>query len=209
MRRHRLELVADGMGGHDAGDVASRIVVEAVTESIGGAKSEVDIYEVLETANAKLFEAMYSGMGRPGMGTTIVGALLAGTEAVVFNVGDSRAYLFEDRTLVRRTRDDTLDGNSNVSRLRSHALTQSLGGTVSRRPIQPHVEKLTLATDALLLLCSDGLTDMIEDEEIAAILARNKDRPAEMLLAAALDAGGADNVTAVVIGGALPSQRRA
>lgn len=190
-------LVADGMGGHDAGDVASRIAVEASAELIGRTSSEADIHHMLMIVNSRLFEAMYSGEGRPGMGTTIVGVLLVGSEALVFNIGDSRAYSLQGERLQQLTHDDSLTGQSRRS---GHAITQSLGGTTSRRPIHPHIEKVTLHRDATILLCSDGLTDMIADETILDILLRNKDQPAQGLLSAALDAGGRDNVTAVVIG---------
>ena len=193
-------VVADGMGGHGAGEVASEIALAAIAEPISAVKVEPDIQQMLETANQKVFEAMYSRAGRPGMGTTIVGVVLVGVEALVFNIGDSRAYSIEGSRLVQRSRDDTPGSFDKRPRRRSHALTQSLGGTMSRRPLYLHTEKFTLAEDNLLLLCSDGLTDMLDEAEIAGILDRNPDNPAEKLVAAALDAGGEDNVTAIVIG---------
>ena len=202
-------VVADGMGGHDAGDVASEIALAAIAELISAVKVKPDIQRMLETANQKVFEAMYSRAGRPGMGTTIVGVVLVGAEALVFNIGDSRAYSVEGNRLVQRSRDDTPGSSAKGPRRRSHALTQSLGGTISRRPLHLHTEEFKFAEDALLLLCSDGLTDMLDEGEIAGILVRNPDNPAEKLVAAALDAGGEDNVTAVVIGRAKKASKKA
>lgn len=79
------------------------------------------------------------------------------------------------------------------------ALTQSLGGTLTPRPLSPHVVRLELASTEAVLLCSDGLTDMVDDEEIEALMERAHDDPANALLEAALDAGGVDNVTVAVV----------
>ncbi len=79
-------------------------------------------------------------------------------------------------------------------------MTQSLGGTISRRPLEPHIQRIAMPDDAKILLCSDGLTDMLSDDEIAGILIRHPDNPCEKLVSAALDAGGNDNITVVVIG---------
>jgi serine/threonine protein phosphatase PrpC len=200
---HGWAVVADGMGGHDAGDVASGVALEAIAKLIRTATSEVDIKLMLDAANQRLFESMYGGEGRPGMGTTIVGAVLTGIEALIFNIGDSRAYSIDRNRLVQRSCDDTPQGATKGRWRRSHALTQSLGGTISRRPLQPHLARVTLSEEVALLLCSDGLTDMLNEEEIAGILGRHPEDPAERLVAAALDAGGEDNVTAIVVGNRL------
>jgi protein phosphatase len=134
------------------------------------------------------------------MGTTVVGAMLTGVDALVFNIGDSRAYSMRRNRLIQQSCDDTFDTSAKRPWPRSHALTQSLGGTLSRRPLQPHIKKLALTEEDQLLLCSDGLTDMLKEEEIVRLLVRNPENPAETLVAAALDAGGTDNVTTVVIG---------
>jgi PPM family protein phosphatase len=193
-------VIADGMGGHEAGYVASRVAVDAIAELIKDASSESSISAMLETANRRLFEEMYAIGGRPGMGTTVVGAVLSDHEALVFNVGDSRAYMFRRGGLIQLTRDDTLNVRRGTLRNRSHALTQSLGGSTKPQSLRPHLRRIPFEDHDTLLLCSDGVTDMIEEDEIAAILIRHPENPAEQLVAAALDAGGEDNITVVVVG---------
>lgn len=193
-------VIADGMGGHDAGEVASRVVLDTFQDLILGATSRSDIAQLLEAANLNLFEAMYSHEGRPGMGATVVGLLLLGPTAVIFNIGDSRAYRMDRAGFAQLSRDD----NIGVRGRRTHIVTQSLGGTLNRQPLLPHIDETPLSPDATILLCSDGLTDMLGDREIAGILLRNSGDPAQRLVAAALDAGGRDNVTVVVVGPAHP-----
>jgi serine/threonine protein phosphatase PrpC len=192
-------VIADGMGGHEAGEVASRVVLDTVAGLIGTATGEPDIIELLEVANLSLFEAMYGNEGRPAMGATIVGLLVIESAAMIFNIGDSRAYRADPTGLVQISHDDAL-GGATVRGRRSHVVTQSLGGTTRRRPLLAHVERTSLAPDTVLLLCSDGLTDMLSDAEISGVLARSMTDPAQRLVEAALDAGGRDNVTVVVVG---------
>jgi serine/threonine protein phosphatase PrpC len=121
-------------------------------------------------------------------------------KAFVFNVGDNRAYALRRGGSVRLSRDDTLNVSAAALRNRSHALTESLGGSAKPRHLRPNLQHITLERSDILLLCSDGLTDMVDDDEIAGLLMRHPENPAERLVAAALDAGGEDNVTTVVIG---------
>ena len=196
----RWAVVADGMGGHDAGDVASRTALDTIAEHIGAVSNRSEIQQLLDRANDSVFEAMFDGIGKPAMGTTVVGAVLSGEDAIVFNLGDSRAYLMGRDGLVQLSVDDTLGVADGRPGERSHGLTQCLGGTTTRRPIWPHIKRVPLASADVLLFCSDGLTDMLEDNEIGGVLARHPTNPAEELAAAALAAGGRDNVTVVVIG---------
>jgi serine/threonine protein phosphatase PrpC len=193
-------VIADGMGGHHAGDVASEVALAAIAKRIRDVRTDSEIEKMLDAVNEEVFEAMYTAGGRVGMGTTIVGAMLIAASAQVFNIGDSRAYSMRRDRLIQQSCDDTVHSSAKRLWPRSHALTQSLGGTLSRLPLQPHITRLALTEEDQLLLCSDGLTDMLKDEEIVRLLVRNRDNPAERLVAAALDAGGTDNVTAVVIG---------
>lgn len=197
---HTWAVIADGMGGHEAGNIASQVVVDTIAGFVEAATSEAHIGTMLEAANRRVFEAMYQTGGSPGMGTTIVGVVLSDRKAFVFNVGDSRAYALRRGALVQLTRDDTLSVRGGPSRNRSHALTQSLGGSTKPQSLRPHLQQIALEDKDILLLCSDGLTDMIDNDEIAGILTRHPESPAEQLVAAALDAGGEDNVTVVVIG---------
>lgn len=193
-------VIADGMGGHEGGKIASRIVVEAIAGEIGHARGQADITSMIADANRRLFEEMYSGEGKPGMGTTIVGVLLFDQEALVFNVGDSRAYELRRGQMVQLSQDDTLNVDQSRRGVRSHALTQSLGGTTKPFALRPHIRRLPLEDHVGILLCSDGLSDMVQEDEIKLILSQNPTNPAEHLVAAALEAGGKDNVTVIVIG---------
>lgn len=195
---HGWAVIADGMGGHADGQIASRIVIETVAKSIESVRDETDVTSMIDTAHRNLFEAMYSGQGRPGMGSTIVGTVLFDREALVFNVGDSRAYELRRGQLLQLSRDDTL--SSHRGRRGGHALTQSLGGTATPHPVSPHIRRFHLEDHIGIMLCSDGLTDMIQENQIANLLAEPTTNPAEHLLTAANEAGGKDNITVVVIG---------
>lgn len=189
--------VADGMGGHRRGEVASSIVVDCIAEIIETVASENDILRMLAQANMRVFQAMSGPEGRPAMGSTVAGMLVNGRAGWIFNIGDSRAYLLSSDTLQRASRDHT--PHHAIAGARSHALTQSLGGTTVPVPLAPHVAKFDPDAVETVLICSDGLTDMVEDDEIEALLRRSPDDPAQALLEAALDAGGLDNITIIVV----------
>lgn len=189
--------IADGMGGHRQGALASAIVIDSLAEMVSPGVTEADVHRLVGEANGRMFLAMRSPEGSPAMGSTVVGLLATSRTGIVFNVGDSRGYLLASGQLQLVTRDHTPPRGSTGGR--SHALTQSLGGTLTPRPLAPHVTRFDLASVDAILLCSDGLTDMVEDEEIEALLSRHRDDPADALVQAALDAGGADNITVVVV----------
>ncbi|QQO35338.1 serine/threonine-protein phosphatase [Bradyrhizobium diazoefficiens] len=195
---HGWAVIADGMGGHEDGQIASRIVIETIAESIESVRDEANVTSMIENAHRKLYEAMFSGQGRPGMGSTIVGVVFFDQEALVFNVGDSRAYELRRGQLLQLSRDDTLGADR--GRKGGHALTQSLGGTATPQPVTPHIRRFRLEDHIGVLLCSDGLTDMVQENRIAALLAGPTINPAEHLATAANDAGGNDNITVVIIG---------
>jgi len=191
-------LVADGMGGHGAGEVASEIAVHTLARRLAEATGPAGIIDAIAEANDAVHLAMTTGVGRPAMGTTIVGALLRGQVCTFFNVGDSRAYVLRGSDLTRHSVDHTPAGGRAVA-MRSHALTQSLGGTLSRRRLEPHVEEFELAPGDIVMLCSDGLTDLVVEAGIASILRNATEHPAAALVAAALEAGGRDNVSVAVL----------
>ena len=193
-------VIADGMGGHDAGEIASESAVRTIMRLAKGAQSELDIARMLEAANDLIYEEMYGDRGRPAMGSTVVGVVLRGQAVLIFNVGDSRLYLTRGPELVLESVDDTLARVLPNQKVRSHALTQSLGGSSRRIPFTPHIKGRILSSSEGLLLCSDGLTDMLSEEEIGSILLRRPTNPAQALVSAALDAGGSDNITVVVVG---------
>jgi serine/threonine protein phosphatase PrpC len=157
--------------------------------------SAEDAAEVLDEANIRLYEAMYGQLGRPGMGTTVVGLVAIGERLLVFNIGDSRAYAFAGGVLTRLTVDHSVEMASG----KSAWLTQSLGGTGRRRALMPSITWTTPHQAPTLLLCTDGLTNFIPDDEVAELMKRHRTNPAEALVEAALEAGGGDNITVVVV----------
>lgn len=186
-------LVADGMGGHGAGEVASSIAIEALCRHFDS-DGPSDMHSAIAAANWAVFAAMDEPPGRKAMGTTVAGFCRTGAGATVFNVGDSRIYLLRDGRLKLLSVDDTLPRRSSG---RSHALTQSLGGTSVPLPLAPHVAAIEPAAGDTLLLCTDGLTDMLDDVEILARLRAETPNPAAALADAAVEAGGRDNVTVI------------
>jgi len=184
--------VADGMGGHPAGDVASGVVIGRLTEVLrdyDGSDPAAAVGGALEEAHAAVLAAAEDDPARHGMGSTAVVALVTSDEAWVGHVGDSRCYLFVSGDGLRPVTEDHGAGGY---------LTQALG---LERGIKPDVARVPLAAGDRLLLCTDGLTNMVDDAQIAAILSEADGAQAacDALTAAALDAGGVDNVTSVVI----------
>lgn len=172
--------------------------MQSLTKLLPTAHTRECLIEAIQIANERVHEAMLAEGGRPAMGTTIVGALLLGTSCTFFNVGDSRAYILRGRVLTRHSVDHTPDAG-NASGVRSHALTQSLGGTLTSLWLNPHVKEVAVSPGDLILLCSDGLTDLVKESEIAALLLSGTRHPAAALVDAALSACGRDNVTVAVL----------
>jgi PPM family protein phosphatase len=128
-----------------------------------------------------------------GMGTTIAGLLLRGGEAVWFNIGDSRVYAVREGRLVQLSVDDVPPGP------RTGIITQTLGGAPFFMPVDPHMGQTALSVPSRWLLCSDGLTDMLPDSEIEQILAQTDEHALRALFTRAMAAGGADNISIVLV----------
>ncbi|HEY1145248.1 MAG TPA: protein phosphatase 2C domain-containing protein, partial [Allosphingosinicella sp.] len=182
-------LVADGLGGHAAGEVASALAVASLALRMPGIENSADVRAALAQADATIRAHATAHPAMAGMGTTIAGLVLHDGSALVFNLGDSRIYRLSGRAL------DQLSIDHAVGR---HQLTQCLGGLVAPRTLEPCVRAMRMRAGDRFLLCSDGLTDMLPASSIAALLAASGD-PARALVSAALDAGGVDNATAVVV----------
>jgi len=182
-------MVADGMGGHAAGQVASRLALACLETLAGDLVDEEAIEAALASVHAALFSAMRNDAALFGMGTTIAGVMLRREDALCFNVGDSRIYHMGAKLSIISD-DHVVGGNM---------LTQCIGGMQENVIPEPFVMRVLWKAGQQLLVCSDGLTDMVSDEAIAAILASSPANPADALVATALEAGGRDNVTAVVI----------
>jgi len=179
--------VADGLGGHAAGDVASATAVQVLDEaSLTGESTEADLRAAADAAHQAVLRAA-DEPDRAGMGTTVVLVALSDGLARVLHVGDSRAYLLEAAgRLVPVTEDHGVNGY----------LSQALG---LDRGIEPDVVELGTPPGSRLLLCTDGLTNMVEDRDVAELLGRGDAQEAcDALVDAALDNGGVDNVTVIV-----------
>lgn len=206
-----LLVLADGMGGYNAGEVASALAVEAIAANLSGG-GEVCLLDgepgdamrvAIERANASIVSAAARRPECLGMGTTVVCAVVAAGRVLVGHVGDSRAYLLRGGVLARMTRDHSVSqaladaGIDTEPEAMRGVLTRALG---VEREVDPDLCRADLQPGDRLLLCSDGLTDMLGDSAIAQLLgnAPSASVAAEALIAAALEAGGLDNVTALV-----------
>ena len=219
--RGHVFAVADGMGGHAAGEQASALAIETLEKFIvngvkwffhleGGEAKQVE--QEFQSAVAQADERMFQeAAARPeleGMGTTLTMAYSLNRELFVVHVGDSRCYMMRRGRLQRVTRDHTFveemlrhgilsRADAADSRLR-HVVTNAIGGNAPG--VQVEVHKIHLEAGDILLLCSDGLTDELSDQEIAEILAQTPE-PSEcckVLVDRANQAGGKDNITAIV-----------
>ena len=208
----RFWVVADGLGGHVAGEVASRLAVEAGRGCLAGAGRAPGLTEVLASfriASSAIDAAARDEPQLEGMGTTLVVAAVDphGT-LIVGNVGDSRAYLLVDGGLDQITTDDNLaqelvaKGELTLQEARTHpgqfVLTKALG--LGQRTAPKAAIRAVKAAQGRLLLCTDGLSGELEDSRIAALLAQGSPEvAANGLVAAALEQGGNDNVTVIVV----------
>ena len=203
-------IVADGMGGHNAGDYASRYAVETVVDEIGASfeKNPVRILgNAIEKANTLIRERAQEDAAYNGMGTTMVIATCMGKYLEVANVGDSRLYVVNDKieqvtldhSLVEEmVRMGGIDRESARNHPDKNIITRAIG---ARDYIETDFFSMELQAGDIVLLCSDGLTNMMEDEDIRQILKGDgslKDR-AEELVEAANRNGGKDNISVIVI----------
>jgi protein phosphatase len=205
-----LFAIADGMGGAQAGEVASRLAAAAFEEGASAIQGEEGVATVVRAANARIFERAVHDPAVAGMGTTATVAVVDESAATVTiaHVGDSRAYLFRLGALEQLTTDHSLVGEL----VRSGRLTEDEAAVHPHRSVitralgtDADVEVDTLTLDVvpgdLVLLCSDGLSAMVRDDEIVRVLETTGGAPREAaaaLVAAANAAGGEDNVTVVL-----------
>jgi len=199
-----LFAVADGMGGAQAGEIAARIAATVLRESSG----EEAVVELIKEANRRVFEAASGDEARSGMGTTITAALVEADRVQIGHVGDSRAYRLRDGRLEQLTEDHSLvaelvrSGRLSPEEADVHPQRSVITRTVGT---DPDVDVDTFSVDALpgdvFMLCSDGLTTMVADEAILALVERNREnlqKAAKALVDAANKGGGEDNITIVL-----------
>jgi protein phosphatase len=221
----RILVVCDGMGGHQAGDVASRIGVDAIGAFISRSEADPEltwpygfdpsvsfdanrIRTAIKLANRAIYTRASAEDEYAGMGTTVVAAMVGAPDDPRFtygHVGDSRLYLIRGGRMLQLTRDDSLansawaDADSGVGTVMKNVLTKALG-------VRPEVEFDVAAHDMLtgdiVLLCSDGLTNMLDDQAILEIIAGNDEhleKTCDELVAAANAHGGRDNISVLLL----------
>lgn len=206
-----LFIVADGMGGHKAGDYASMHTVDRFVEVIRELGEEHGVQdainEAVTDANAYIYQRSRENSNLSGMGTTLVLATCIGNEAIVANIGDSRLYLVND-AMTQITRDHSLVeemvtlGGIDREMARNHPdkniITRAVG---VKEKVAADFFEVDLTKGDKLLLCSDGLTNMLRDEEIYQIIQENKEleQAAKALIDAANENGGRDNIAVVLV----------
>ena len=209
LARAPLFAVADGMGGAQAGEVASSTAIEVLAAGLGQGESvEQRLSESVRQANSQIHALSVADDERAGMGTTVTAAYVGESDVTLVHVGDSRCYRWRDGALERLTDDHSLveqmvrQGQLTEQQALDHPqrsiITRALG---PESVVEPDAQTVGGRDGDLLLLCSDGLTTMISDEQIAAMLARDEPLKAttRALIAAANEAGGRDNITVVLI----------
>lgn len=205
MAQDPLYAVADGMGGHQGGEVASSLALEKLEKAADGRS---DLAEVVREANRAVFAKASQDPGLAGMGTTLTAVLLQDDRMHLAHVGDSRMYLLRDGNLERITKDHTVverlvdEGRLTPQEAGIHPqrsiLTKALGVD---EDVEVDVADVDVRPGDRVLLCSDGLTGMVEEDDLVLILGQHGDPQAasDALVTAANDAGGQDNITAVVL----------
>jgi protein phosphatase len=203
-----LFAVCDGMGGHAAGEVASSIAVQTIGAQAPIHADDILLGAAVEAANAAVIEGAATGKGKPGMGCTASCVLIENNKMAIAHVGDSRIYLLHHGTLVRLTHDhsyveELVDaGEITADEARVHPsrsiITRALG---SDPDMYADHFTLDVSTGDRLIVCSDGLSSMVEDSEIEAIAVSSvtPQSAADNLTSAALSAGGHDNITVIVV----------
>jgi serine/threonine protein phosphatase PrpC len=209
----RVFLVADGMGGHAAGEIASQIAASAVKEVMADRKPEADVEEVLQlavqSANERVYETQKQKPECRGMGSTLTVLTFLKDRYYLAQVGDSRAYLFRDNALSQLTQDHSVvwslfeSGILTKDELARHPqknlITRSIG---THAEVEIDLFEGDMAEGDIYVLCSDGLTDVLSDLDILDIIKDNNQNPQEIaskLISEANLGGGPDNVTAVVV----------
>ena len=198
-----LVAVADGMGGHNRGDVASNDTLHNlhyffydIPSCLTVGDFNEAIVEWLESINNYIASKGRADVQFKGMGTTLVGIAYYNRDFYSMNCGDSRLYRFRNHQLIQLTTDHSLN-NMNAGEKRSNIITNCIGGGCR----SSFIDMVQMTDDMLqgdvFLLCSDGLTDMLPDEAIIKLLEQNAD--ADALCSAAIEAGGVDNVSCCVI----------
>ncbi|WP_339315606.1 Stp1/IreP family PP2C-type Ser/Thr phosphatase [Paenibacillus sp. FSL R10-2734] len=213
---YTLGIIADGMGGHQAGETASELALETMRNTLDGLQPELQgealrdaLSAAILEANNTVFEEASSNDKYHNMGTTVVAALMNGSSGYIGHIGDSRAYLIKDSAAVQLTEDHTLvnelfkNGQISVEELDNHprrnVLTRALGTDAE---VVADLAPITLLPGELLLLCSDGLSNYVTNEHLGKVAGIHEiplEERADRLLQLALLAGGGDNISVALL----------
>ena len=199
--------VADGMGGHKAGDVASRMAVDALKDALKDQKpSEEQLRAAIEKANADIFAAQQTSADLTGMGTTVTVIWEDKRRVLLGHVGDSRAYRIRKNEITQVSLDHSMvaemvrNGYLTEREARVHPyrniITRALG---TEENVEVDVEQLDKEAGDIYLLCSDGLSEYVQSDQMLKVIRRNTlEKAADILLNLALDGGGRDNISLVL-----------
>jgi len=208
--RAPLFVVADGMGGAQAGEVASEMAVEAFESGLPGGSSPAEgLVHLIEDANRRIHERSRNESQRAGMGTTVTAAYVGEREVTIGHVGDSRAYVFRAGELLRLTRDHSLvgelvaRGKLTEEQAERHPQRSVITRSVGPEPeVQVDVQTYQARGGDVFLVCSDGLTSMVFEDRVKVILqsAGSLEQAGRDLIGAANEAGGRDNITVILFG---------
>lgn len=209
-----LAVVCDGMGGANGGNVASQLAVSTIERHIrDNYAADLDEHGIkllmrsaLYTANTAIYEMTKQEPDLAGMGTTVVAVLIQDNLAHIMHIGDSRAYLLNERTILQLTRDHSVvqvmleSGQITMQQAKNHPkknlITKALGVEIT---IQPDYQQKQLDKGDCILICTDGLSNMVDEEKILHLYAKTDfDHFADILVQEANKAGGHDNITAVI-----------
>lgn len=208
-----LAIVADGIGGYRGGEVASQLATKVMCSLIknegemDGNRADEVIYEALNAANNAINDYSTDNEFFGGMGTTLVASLRTKDTVKIINIGDSRAYKYKNGKVKQISIDHSLvqelinarkiTKQQGRSHPRRNIITKALGDAIA----MPDIYDISFEEGEIILLCSDGLSDMLDDKEIAKIISQNEflEDMASQLIDAANDAGGYDNITCVLI----------
>ncbi len=202
--------VADGIGGHNAGDLASAIAMEILYNTLTNIHLDSDVPRLIESLiidmNKQIFEKSQEHIDYEGMGTTLTMALVNEDELHIGHVGDSRAYLFRDNKLQKLTKDHSIVGelvrsgqitkDEAMNHPRKNIILQAIG---LEKELQVDHIMIKLVKEDFIMLCTDGLSDLISDDEIAMILQEHKEESLDVFCKLVLERGAHDNFSIIII----------
>jgi PPM family protein phosphatase len=215
----KLYIIADGMGGHNAGEIASKIAVENTIEYIFSADKieevEVILKQAVEASNSKIYEVSNTDLAFKGMGTTITACLIEKNKMVVANVGDSRCYVLENESFNQITSDHSLvqqlidNGSITEEEAAIHpnknVITRALG---TAQKVDIDTFSIDLNNISKVMLCTDGLTNSLSKEEIYDIITKNDCKSScDKLIELSKQRGGRDNITVIIFEGGCKDGR--